>query len=675
MICWRPFPFPKTTVPMHFCFCLTLLKLVYGYNCKCRTGYRGNPYILGGCKPDNGYNPSQPKSNCTRRCGSINVTFPFGLEKGCFAREQFHLHCTNKTSSALLYWSMNNYQVTNISVEQGLIEYINPDANAQTDFGALDGPSLFLSSAAAISMQWVVAQLSREEARHNMSGYACASANSECKTIRHTGGYVGYRCNCISGYQGNPYIESGCVDTNECLQLNICPEICNNTIGNYACNPCPYKTEYDPVNRRCVIRKHQNLLLGIAIGLSVGLGILLLCLCGVFLICRWRRDIQKQLRKKYFQKNKGLLLEQLISSDEKQSDNKIFSLEELQKATNNFDPARILGSGGHGMVYKGILSDQRVVAIKKPKVLAEGEISQFINEVAILSQINHRNIVRLLGCCLETEVPLLVYDFIPNGSLFKIIHDDQSNKEFSLSWHDSLRIATEAAGALCYLHSAASVSVFHRDVKSSNILLDGSYTAKVSDFGTSRLIPIDQTHVITNIQGTFGYLDPEYYYTGQLNEKSDVYSFGVVLLELLLRKEPIFTSDSGSKINLSNYFLSERRTRPTTEMVTSQLLEQASEDELNTVASLAEECLRLQGEERPTMKQVEMKLQLLINKGLRSCNGFPQSSCEIQAPPPVRLAAHHCQPLSTDGDNRANIASSSCYALEQEFMSSATLPR
>jgi len=581
---------------------------------------------------------------------------------------------------------MNNYQVTNISVEQGLIEYINPDANAQTDFGALDGPSLFLSSAAAISMQWVVAQLSREEARHNMSGYACASANSECKTIRHTGGYVGYRCNCISGYQGNPYIESGCVeillfheylftDTNECLQLNICPEICNNTIGNYACNPCPYKTEYDPVNRRCVIRKHQNLLLGIAIGLSVGLGILLLCLCGVFLICRWRRDIQKQLRKKYFQKNKGLLLEQLISSDEKQSDNKIFSLEELQKATNNFDPARILGSGGHGMVYKGILSDQRVVAIKKPKVLAEGEISQFINEVAILSQINHRNIVRLLGCCLETEVPLLVYDFIPNGSLFKIIHDDQSNKEFSLSWHDSLRIATEAAGALCYLHSAASVSVFHRDVKSSNILLDGSYTAKVSDFGTSRLIPIDQTHVITNIQGTFGYLDPEYYYTGQLNEKSDVYSFGVVLLELLLRKEPIFTSDSGSKINLSNYFLSERRTRPTTEMVTSQLLEQASEDELNTVASLAEECLRLQGEERPTMKQVEMKLQLLINKGLRSCNGFPQSSCEIQAPPPVRLAAHHCQPLSTDGDNRANIASSSCYALEQEFMSSATLPR
>jgi serine/threonine protein kinase len=420
------------------------------------------------------------------------------------------------------------------------------------------------------------------------------------------------------------------------------------------------------------------ILIGIVIGISVGFGILLLILIVIFFVRRWKKDIQRQLRRKHFRQNQGLLLEQLISSDENASDNtKIFSLFELQKATNNFDHTRIVGRGGHGMVYKGILSDQRVVAIKKSKVIEQVEISQFINEVVVLSPINHRNIVKLFGCCLETEVPLLVYDFIPNGSLFGILHASTTSS-FFLSWDDCLRIAVETAGALYYLHSAASVSIFHRDVKSTNILLDGNYTAKVSDFGASRLVPIDQTHVVTNIQGTFGYLDPEYYHTSVLNEKSDVYSFGVVLVELLLRKEPIFTSDSGLKQNLSNYFLWEMRQKPLAEIVAAQVLEEATHEEINDVAILAETCLRLRGQERPTMKQVEMKLHHIRSKRLRS------SQVAVTNEDMHLLLSTQRQfnvPLLGVQDSivdRANLPSQrdqNCYSLEQEFMASTTLPR
>jgi len=203
-------------------------------------------------------------------------------------------------------------------------------------------------------------------------------------------------------------------------------------------------------------------------------------------------------------------------------------------------------------------------------------------------------------------VPLLVYEFIPNGAIYHHLHND--GQERSLSWSNRLRIATKIATSLAYLHSLVSIPIIHRDIKSSNILLDDTMTSKISNFGASRYIPIDNTGLTTRIQGTFGYFDPECFNTGRLTEKSDVYIFGVILVKLLTRKKPTYSHLSNEYGGLVPHFLNLLASRNLDQIMDPQVLEEGG-TEVQQVVMLAASCINIRGEERPTMRQVELTLE------------------------------------------------------------------
>ncbi|CAN4087417.1 unnamed protein product [Withania somnifera] len=361
-----------------------------------------------------------------------------------------------------------------------------------------------------------------------------------------------------------------------------------------------------------------GIILGSALGASAALALIALCCC-CFIARRSKTSNQGHswIRSLY---GNSLTLTKTTASRKSGTASYIslaspnvgrfFSFQEIMAATNKFDESLLLGVGGFGRVYKGTMEDGTKLAVKRGNTGSEQGLAEFQTEIDMLSKLRHRHLVSLIGYCDERSEMILVYEYMANGPLRSHLYGTDLPP---LSWKQRLEICIGAARGLHYLHTGAAQSIIHRDVKTTNILLDENFVSKVADFGLSKAGPaLDQTHISTAVKGSFGYLDPEYFRRQQLTEKSDVYSFGVVLMEVLCTRpalNPVLPCD---QVNIAEWAMIWQKKGMLDQIMDPNLEGQVNPASLKKFGETVEKCLAEYGVDRPSMGDVLWNLEYAL---------------------------------------------------------------
>ncbi|KAM0063241.1 putative protein kinase RLK-Pelle-DLSV family [Helianthus debilis subsp. tardiflorus] len=285
-----------------------------------------------------------------------------------------------------------------------------------------------------------------------------------------------------------------------------------------------------------------------------------------------------------------------------------FTLRQIKIATNNFDVANKIGEGGFGSVYKGVLRNGTLIAVKQLSSRSKQGNREFLNELGMISALQHPHLVKLYGCCIEGNQLLLAYEYLENNSLARALFGPEE-LQLELDWSTRYKICMQIARGLAFLHEESRLRIVHRDIKATNVLLDKNLNAKISDFGLAKLNEEDSTHISTRIAGTYGYMAPEYAMRGYLTDKADVYSYGIVLLEIVSGTANIADRARENQFVLLDRALALKATGNLIDLVDPRLGSEYDISEVIVVINLALACTAISPTDRPTMSSVVCMLE------------------------------------------------------------------